>query len=361
MLVYSKKLFVILSLSIMALLSTSVQADELADARSAYEHGEFASAQNRFLPLAKKGDALAEFYLGLIHENGQGVAQNYKKAGEWYQKAANHGIAVAQNNLAMMYSQGKGLPQDHKQALKWFSKAAAQGSASAQLNIGIMYADGLGVYQNSLDAYIWATIATVHGDANSKILQDHMAKQLTADNIVLAYYDIGIMFAAGHDIPKNNQESIKWYTKAAKQGHVKSQEALAALYLGGEQAPQDFKKAAKWVQQIAKQQGDANFQKILGIFYREGLGVNKDYKKAAKWFQKSAKQGNTLAQTFLGLMYREGQGVTKDQVHALMWFNLSAADGDKNAENLRNMLAKTMSPAKIDQAQKLTEGWKPAR
>ena len=80
---------------------------------------------------AEKGDAFAQFSLGFMYNNGQGVAQDYKEALKWYTKAAEQGIAKAQNNLGVMYVKGQGVAQDYKSAHMWFNIAAANGASNA--------------------------------------------------------------------------------------------------------------------------------------------------------------------------------------------------------------------------------------
>ncbi|MCE9951345.1 sel1 repeat family protein, partial [Aeromonas allosaccharophila] len=67
---------------------------------------------------------------------------------EWFEKAAEQGFAMAQYSLGVMYSQGQGVTQDDQQAVNWFAKAAAQGNAKAQYNLGVMYRQGQGVTQD---------------------------------------------------------------------------------------------------------------------------------------------------------------------------------------------------------------------
>ena len=55
------------------------------------------------------------------------------------------GDAAAQYNLGFMYSKGLGVAQDYRQAAKWFQKAAEQGFAWAQANLGVLYYNGQGV------------------------------------------------------------------------------------------------------------------------------------------------------------------------------------------------------------------------
>lgn len=71
--------------------------------------------------------ASAQFNLGLMYDNGQGVPQDYQQAVQWYTKAAEQGYARAQYNLAAMYFSGKGIPQDYVLAHMWANLAAAQG------------------------------------------------------------------------------------------------------------------------------------------------------------------------------------------------------------------------------------------
>jgi TIR domain/Sel1 repeat len=49
------------------------------------------SAREEYEKAAAKGDASAMFNLGVLYENGFGVAQDYAKAGAWYEKAAAKG------------------------------------------------------------------------------------------------------------------------------------------------------------------------------------------------------------------------------------------------------------------------------
>ncbi|MDA2928265.1 sel1 repeat family protein [Acidobacteria bacterium AH-259-G07] len=66
----------------------------------------------------------AQFGLGVLYYKGWGVAQDYQKAGEWYQQAANQDNPEAQNNLANLYAEGLGVLQDFVQAYMWFTLAA---------------------------------------------------------------------------------------------------------------------------------------------------------------------------------------------------------------------------------------------
>ena len=65
--------------------------------------------------------------------------------GEALRGAAETGDADAQYNLGVMHYQGEGVAQDPKQAATWFCRAADQGHAQAQFALGLMYDKGYGV------------------------------------------------------------------------------------------------------------------------------------------------------------------------------------------------------------------------
>lgn len=83
---------------------------------------------------AEQGDSIAQFNLGLMYHNGNGVHQDYKLAIFWYEKAAELWNQKAQNSLGMMYTKGDGVPIDYKQAYIWFSLASANDNKAAQGN-----------------------------------------------------------------------------------------------------------------------------------------------------------------------------------------------------------------------------------
>ena len=66
---------------------------------------------------------------------------NYKKAIEWFEKAAEQGYADAQYNLGNIYENGSGgVDQSDSMAMRWYATAAAQGDTTAQERIDIILA-----------------------------------------------------------------------------------------------------------------------------------------------------------------------------------------------------------------------------
>ena len=87
-----------------------------------------------------------------------------------------------------------------------------------------------------------------------------LARPARGGNDAGAQNELGLAYAEGADVGKNEAEAVKWYRKAAEQG-------------------------------------DAPAQYNLGVMYGEGRGVGKDEAEAAKWYRKAAEQGYPNAQS----------------------------------------------------------------
>ena len=90
----------------------------------AYQSGDYAAALREWRPLAKQGNASAQYKLGAMYSLGQGVSQDYSEARRWYRKSADQGLGEAQYNLGLMHGLGQGGPKDFVRAHMWWNLAA---------------------------------------------------------------------------------------------------------------------------------------------------------------------------------------------------------------------------------------------
>jgi TPR repeat protein len=97
----------------------------------AYNRGDYATALREWRPLAEQGEASAQFQLGLLYDNGDGVPRDYAKARQWYERAAAQGGVKAQFYLGLQSAYSEGGPLDLVQAHMWYSLAAGNGYAHA--------------------------------------------------------------------------------------------------------------------------------------------------------------------------------------------------------------------------------------
>lgn len=146
--------FAILLIAVVAALLTADQFVQAASRTSGSTHparGNDTAAVNRAMPLAERGDARAQAFLGFMYEHGRGV------------------------------------PQDYVAAVFWYTRAAEQGHATAQYLLGLMYDKGLGVERSDTLAYMWLNLAAAHAPAHAKEyytrIRDAVAAKLTAAQV----------------------------------------------------------------------------------------------------------------------------------------------------------------------------------
>ena len=85
----------------------------------------------------------------------------------------------------------------------------------------------------------------------------------------------------------------------AEQGDAKAQNSLAAMYaLRGTGVSRNATEAVKWWRKAAEQ-GHEGAQIRLALMFRNGWGVSKDAAEAVKWYRKAAEQGDADAQYWL--------------------------------------------------------------
>lgn len=76
-----------------------------------------------YLQAAENGDPEAQYNLGLIYLEGNGVKKNEKLGAGWIQKAANQGHIEAKKKLAWCYLYGRGVKQNLSHGLKLSQEA----------------------------------------------------------------------------------------------------------------------------------------------------------------------------------------------------------------------------------------------
>ncbi|MEK9947016.1 MAG: tetratricopeptide repeat protein, partial [Alphaproteobacteria bacterium] len=132
------RLLILPVLLLTLLVGTPAFSADFQKGLTAYDSGDYATALREWKPLAEQGDADAQFNLGLMYNNGQGVPQDYKTAVKWYRLAAKQGLSNAQYNLGFMYATGTGVIQDNVYAHMWWNIAASSGNKDAVKNKDIV-------------------------------------------------------------------------------------------------------------------------------------------------------------------------------------------------------------------------------
>lgn len=106
-------------------IAAPVHAESFRLGVAAYSRQDYMTASRIFIPLAERGNAAAQSYLGFLFETGRGVPQSYTEAAMWYRRAAEQGDSRAQYSLGLLYDRGFGVPQDIVEASKWLNLSTA--------------------------------------------------------------------------------------------------------------------------------------------------------------------------------------------------------------------------------------------
>ena len=150
---------------------------------------------------AERGDAGAQFALGLKYSAQEGVSRDFDQAARWYRKAADQNHAPAQFNLGIMLASGQGMPQDDAAALTWLRKSAQGGDAGAQFNLGSRcHRDSMDHHRpdrgdSRIEAYKWFHLAAAQGYKGSAAAAERVTlgmtrEEVTAGNVRAATFEV---------------------------------------------------------------------------------------------------------------------------------------------------------------------------
>jgi len=125
---------IIIALMALALSAPPVLAG-MKEAKAAYDAKDYKTAFEEYLPLAEAGNADAQYWIGYIYRYGLGRKQNYKKAVEWFIKAAKNGDVAVIGDLGYMAGKGHGMPKSIDREICLYRLAAERGYSDAQWNL----------------------------------------------------------------------------------------------------------------------------------------------------------------------------------------------------------------------------------
>lgn len=196
-----------------------------------------------FRNAAMSGHLDGQFYFARCLETGNGIAQNFTEAVNWYSLAANKGHLIAITNLGYCYENGRGLEKNLEKAFQLYFKAATKGEMISQYNVGSMYAMARGVEKNIEEAVKWFKLSTEQGypDAEADLgtcyyygngcKQDKVeAKKLftlaALKNLTRAQAKLGVFYNYEE---KNSVEALSWFIIASNNGNAEASELVNGI------------------------------------------------------------------------------------------------------------------------------------
>ena len=141
----------------------SEDGSEALSAITAHTRGDFKSAMEAGLPLARRGNREAQWLVGSMYLMGEAVPENDEEAVHWFRECSGYNFDC-QVSLGLCYMAGTSVPRDYATASWWFRKAAEQGAGwgrtSAQSGLGGLYErGGPGLKQDLVKAWMWYHLA----------------------------------------------------------------------------------------------------------------------------------------------------------------------------------------------------------
>lgn len=329
----------------------------LTDANACYQkavaagYSEAKSAVEKTAEIAKywtpahKGNAEAQYKLGLCYAGGSGIAADDVAARQWFTKSANANYAPAQVKLCTWMIAGKGGPKDAILGLSYCEKAAKQNYPEAFTKLGEYYYAGKVVARNYTKAIKYLAYASKKGSAS-------------------AAFKLGFCLKNGYGITQDRKKAFSYFQLAAKRNYAPGKYALGECYERGIGIPIDYTKAlsaytdsakSKWTNadikksqqdaaagqkrlaeigkwwSLANEKNDAQAQCNVGTCYFTGNGVKKDFNKALVWFQKSAGQNNLEGIVRVADCQFHGYGIKQDAKAAVETYLKAAEKGQSYA------------------------------
>jgi hypothetical protein len=158
--------------------------------------------------------------------------------------AAEQGHPLAQWKLGRMYAEGDGVKRDHLEAFKYFSRIASDHAeaapwtqearfvSNAYVSLGSYYLTGIPDTQVEPDLdrarRLFFYAASYFGDAD-------------------AQYQLARLSLGAHGAPKDLRQAIRWLNLAAPKGQYQAQALLGRMLFRGEGAPRDRARGLMWL------------------------------------------------------------------------------------------------------------------
>ncbi|MCC6977106.1 MAG: SEL1-like repeat protein [Candidatus Melainabacteria bacterium] len=322
----------------------------------------------------------AQYMLGILYFNGDGVDKDLVRAAQWYRKAAENGNEAAQYELALCYVYGEGVEPSTEEAIYWLKAGSALGNDRCEEKLAELISQestpGLTVDDvdhwmrqstvNSLDVAEQQFMILLKSPANSDLSQvvwdlqpaaekgDETAMLLmgrcwemgmgVAQDFNLAYdwykraYDLGSDAAEQHAITclrscfENNifpEGAEAFLRSCANKRNTKAMISLAYFFRFYNPDGRDFSEALRFYRQAAES-GDSEGQYLLGRFLVMKNLLKRERNLVIRWWDNALEKGLNSATT----EEFDDEGHKNERAEAMRWLNAAGEEGSCEALRL---------------------------
>ncbi|MBA3751794.1 SEL1-like repeat protein [Candidatus Dependentiae bacterium] len=295
------------------------------------------TACSLYLKSATKGTVEAYNNVGWMYENKRGTSdKSSEKAWEYYKKASAHPKgnfnmtrltalafkdAPAQYAVGQLYYNGQGVQCDPEMAFYWYLKAAHQHYSPAMFKVGCFLKNGIGIKKSlpqalewllkvpSKDSYLQLGRIYYYGEGTAKDLQKSFYYRNKAvemgDRDALG--EIAWMYEKGEGTERDIEKALECYTLLAQ-----STNEINALYeqarmhdlLGHYQQAVKLYEYTNAQSVVRENQAHHNALYRLALKHEKGIGTPLNHGKALDLFKQTAKAGHMLSQLKLKFIER---------------------------------------------------------
>lgn len=185
-------------------------------------------------------------------------------------------------------------------------------------------------------------------------------RQSARDGDATAQFIIATRYLDGGVVKQDSAKAAEWYERAAQSGLAPAQYRLATLYERGTGVTQDFTRALSLYEKAGRQGNIRAMHNAASIAASGNVG-KPDYTRAVYWFRQAADHGLKDSQFNLAVLIERGLGTVPSGSDALFWYSLAAQQKDTDASNRAAVLARSLSPAMVDDVKKRVASWQPKR
>lgn len=180
---------------------------------------------------------------------------NKQAAVDALQFAAENGMPAAQWKLGRMYAEGDGVDEDDFKAFGYFSRIANQYADEGPRSPYAPYVASAFV---AIGAYYMTGIRDTAIEPNVRRARDLFSYAASYFGSAEAQYNLGRMYLDGDGGDNNPHMAARWLKLAAKKGHCRAQATLGNLLFTGDKIRQNRTRGLMWLTVAREQAGPSD-------------------------------------------------------------------------------------------------------
>lgn len=291
------------------------------DKMKPFMSGTLADSAAAVTKMAEKGNAVAQYAIGLFYYWGDAVeiqtwnsrediarleVQNGAESSKWYKMAAEQGHISAFRNL-------------------YVSTSVGENGVRKDVDLAFRYAETL---KNRVEIPhdLCYSISCDYEDVKDYEKANQWSKLGISKGSLSCINSLGLAYLYGQGVAEDYYRAVELFTQGYQKQHSYSTYNLARCYHNGWGCTKDQEEAFKLFT-IAGEQGITSAQAFLAQYYDEGLGgAPVDYTQSRLWAEKAVRNGNAKSNYYLGKCYLYGYGVPVNYAAALRHFKACLAE-----------------------------------